>query len=70
MGLWSELTRLTPRDPSQVKDEVTDSFFDFAELREGLLEWEKVYNTIRPHHRPLKGRSLLVELYTVKQICR
>ncbi len=29
--------------------EVTDSSFDLAELREELLEWERVYNTIRPH---------------------
>ena len=29
--------------------EVTDSSFGLAELREELLEWEQVYNTIRPH---------------------
>jgi len=29
--------------------EVTDSSFDLSELREELLEWEQVYNTIRPH---------------------
>ncbi len=29
--------------------EVTDSSFDLAELREELLEWERVYNTVRPH---------------------
>jgi transposase InsO family protein len=29
--------------------EVTDSSFDLAELREELLEWEQVYNTVRPH---------------------
>lgn len=29
--------------------EVTDSTFDLAELRVRLLEWEHVYNTIRPH---------------------
>ena len=29
--------------------EVTDSSFRLAELREELLEWEQVYNTIRPH---------------------
>lgn len=29
--------------------EVTDSSFDLAELREELLKWEKIYNTIRPH---------------------
>lgn len=29
--------------------EVTESSFDLAEVREELLEWEKVYNTVRPH---------------------
>jgi len=29
--------------------EVTESSFDLAELRSGLLEWEQVYNTKRPH---------------------
>ena len=29
--------------------EVTDSSFEIQELNQALLEWEKVYNTIRPH---------------------
>jgi len=29
--------------------EVTDSSFDLAELRQQLLEWERIYNTVRPH---------------------
>ena len=29
--------------------EVTDSSFDLAELREKLLQWEQIYNTVRPH---------------------
>jgi transposase InsO family protein len=29
--------------------EVTDSSFDLSELRNELLEWERVYNTVRPH---------------------
>jgi len=29
--------------------EVTESSFDLPQLREELLEWEQVYNTIRPH---------------------
>ncbi len=29
--------------------EVTDSSFDIAKLNPALLEWESVYNTIRPH---------------------
>jgi len=29
--------------------EATDSSFDLSELREELLEWERTYNTIRPH---------------------
>jgi len=29
--------------------EVTDSSFELAELREELLQWETIYNTLRPH---------------------
>jgi len=29
--------------------EVTESSFELAELRAELLEWEQVYNTVRPH---------------------
>lgn len=29
--------------------EITDSTFDLDELRQELLEWERTYNTIRPH---------------------
>jgi len=29
--------------------EVTDANFNISELNQALLEWEKVYNTIRPH---------------------
>jgi transposase InsO family protein len=29
--------------------EVTDSSFDLAELANELLQWEQIYNTIRPH---------------------
>ena len=29
--------------------EVTDSSFDLPQLREELLGWEEVYNTVRPH---------------------
>ena len=29
--------------------EVTDTSFEIAELNQALLEWERVYNTIRPH---------------------
>ncbi|MFC1958312.1 integrase core domain-containing protein [Chloroflexota bacterium] len=29
--------------------EVTESSFELSELREELLEWEQVYNTVRPH---------------------
>jgi len=29
--------------------EVTDSTFEIAELGEELLEWERIYNTVRPH---------------------
>jgi transposase InsO family protein len=29
--------------------EVTDSSFDLADIRQQLLQWENIYNTIRPH---------------------
>jgi len=29
--------------------EVTESSFDIAELGKELLEWERIYNTVRPH---------------------
>ncbi len=29
--------------------EVTESSFDIAELRGEPLEWERTYNTVRPH---------------------
>ena len=29
--------------------EVTDSGFEIAELNRALREWERVYNTVRPH---------------------
>ena len=29
--------------------EITDASFEFGELNQALFEWEKVYNTIRPH---------------------
>lgn len=29
--------------------EVTDTGFEIAELNQALLEWERVYNTVRPH---------------------
>jgi len=29
--------------------EVTDTSFKIAELNHSLLEWERVYNTVRPH---------------------
>ena len=29
--------------------EVTDSTFEIADLGEKLLEWERIYNTVRPH---------------------
>lgn len=29
--------------------EVTDSTFELADLRQYLLKWERIYNTVRPH---------------------
>jgi transposase InsO family protein len=28
---------------------VTDSYFNVDELKDKLLDWERVYNTFRPH---------------------
>ena len=28
---------------------ITDSTFEIAELASELLEWERIYNTVRPH---------------------
>jgi len=29
--------------------EITGSSFDLSELKDELLEWEGIYNTVRPH---------------------
>ena len=29
--------------------EVTDTSFEIAEMSQALLEWEMIYNTVRPH---------------------
>ena len=29
--------------------EITDSSFDIADLEKELVEWEHIYNTVRPH---------------------
>ena len=49
--------------------EVTDCTFDLAELREKLLEWEHIYNTIRPHQalRYLTPKKFL-ELQKEKEV--
>jgi transposase InsO family protein len=63
MGLLSELTPLVypvrhangvysygaHRTHTAKLYEVTESFFDLSELKDELLEWEQVYNTVRPH---------------------
>jgi len=43
--------------------EVTDSSFDIGELRSELLEWERVYDTVRPH----QALDYLTPLEFVKQ---
>ncbi len=32
--------------------EVTEGSFDLSELKDELLQWERVYNTVRPHQAP------------------
>ncbi len=43
--------------------EVTESSFDLPELRSKLLEWEQVYNVIRPH----QGLGYLTPLEFIEQ---
>lgn len=43
--------------------EVTDSSFEIAELRAELLQWERTYNTIRPH----QALDYLTPLEFIKQ---
>jgi len=38
-----------PRTHTEEFYDVTDSSFDLPELGDELLEWERTYNTIRPH---------------------
>ncbi len=35
--------------PLELEKVVTESSFDLSELKDELLEWEGVYNTVRPH---------------------
>ena len=54
--------------------EVTASSFDLSELREELLEWEQVYNTIRPRQilgyvTPLKFLEQRKEYSGKEAIC-
>jgi len=54
--------------------EVTESSFDLPELREELLEWEQVYNTVRPHQAlgyvtPLKFLQLRKEYLGKEVMC-
>ncbi len=56
MVLLSELTPLVysygaHRTHTEEFYKVTESFFDLSELREELLEWEQVYNAVRPHQQ-------------------
>ncbi|MCD6300026.1 MAG: integrase core domain-containing protein, partial [Dehalococcoidales bacterium] len=39
----------TQRTHTEEFYEVTEANFEIRELNQALLEWEKVYNTIRPH---------------------
>jgi transposase InsO family protein len=43
--------------------EVTDSSFELAELRQELLEWETIYNTVRSH----QALGYLTPLWFLKQ---
>ena len=52
---WSDVARRVAQhagvDTGRVQEfyEVVDSEFTVADLREKLLEWERIYNTVRPH---------------------
>jgi hypothetical protein len=41
--------RQSTKDHTEEFYEVTDIAFEIAELNQALLEWERVYNTVRPH---------------------
>jgi len=45
MVVLSELIKLITKEFY----EVTESSFDTSELRCELLEWERIYDTLRPH---------------------
>ena len=47
LGNLTGLTGLTPRNKEFY--EVTESSLDLSDLKDELLEWEGVYNTVRPH---------------------
>jgi len=54
--------------------EVTESSFDIAELARALLEWEKIYDTVRPHQAlgymtPLKFLELWKENQGKEVMC-
>ena len=54
-----------PRTQTEEFYEVTDISFEIAELNQALLEWEKVYNTIRPHQA--LGYLTTKEFLTLRQ---
>ncbi len=54
--------------------EITDSSFDLPELRDELLQWERTYNTIRPHQAlgymtPLKFLEQWMETQRKEAMC-
>ena len=46
---WYSAVERARRTHTEEFYEVTESSFDLYELREELVEWERVYNTVRPH---------------------
>ncbi len=53
MGAWSGPSAPIPRSSTRACPErsrrVVDSDFIIADLTPKLLEWERTYNTVRPH---------------------
>ncbi len=54
--------------------EVTESSFELSELKEELLQWEQVYNTVRPHQAlgyltPLKFMQQCKEYSRKEAMC-
>ncbi len=44
---WKEQSSESTPDPHRVIQKITDGSFEIADLSQELLEWERIYNTVR-----------------------